>query len=121
MGDRANIAIKQHGGGHVYLYTHWGGYDLPDILKASLKRGKDRWGDEQYLARIIFCGMVNDDSQGTTGYGISNSIGDNEHDILVIDCDKLTVSQCEYDTLDKPKKTWKFSKYIKLRNGTPVI
>ena len=57
MGDRGNIIVKD-GNSEVYLYTHWTGSDLPDVLRSALKRGKSRWNDGPYLARIIFCEIV---------------------------------------------------------------
>jgi hypothetical protein len=87
MGDRGNIKI-----GGVYLYTHWAGSEISQILRDALKRGRSRWTDESYLARIIFCEMIKHDVMGTTGYGISTEIIDNEHDILEVNCDKQTVN-----------------------------
>jgi hypothetical protein len=76
MGDRANILIKSVSGGKVCLYTHNFGYSLPETLKSAMIRGKNRWTDEQYLARIIFCEMIQSDVLGETGFGISHHIGD---------------------------------------------
>jgi len=81
MGDRGNIIVKD-GESTVYLYTHWSGSNLPESIQASLKRGKDRWTDGQYLARILFDDMVQGD-RGLTGYGISSVIGDGGTDIEV--------------------------------------
>lgn len=75
MGDRGNIVV-QGDGSKVFLYTHWTGSDLPNILKRALKRGESRWDDAQYLTRIIFCEMVGYDINGTTGFGISSVEGD---------------------------------------------
>jgi len=87
MGDRGNIKV-----GKVYLYTHWGGSEIPEILKKALVRGMGRWNDEPYLTRIIFCEMIKDDVMGDTGYGISTHICDNEHEILEVDCNTQTVN-----------------------------
>lgn len=89
MGDRGNIIVKSDNS-KVYLYTHWTGSDLPDVIKSGLKRGTDRWDDGQYLARILFCEMIGNDTKGTSGFGISSEIGDGGTDILV-DVDKQTV------------------------------
>lgn len=91
MGDRANVAVVDNGE-RVYLYTHSSGYDLPDTVRRALARGTDRWTDAPYLTRIIFCEMIGGDSiRGTTGYGISPRVGDNEHPIIVVDCDAQQV------------------------------
>lgn len=84
---RGNIVVRTTGP-DLYLYTHWGGYALDDILKRALKRGEDRWNDDQYLARIIFCEMVKEDIDGTMGYGVGTELGDNEYDLLI--CDTVT-------------------------------
>lgn len=89
MGDRGNIVIKE-GRNQVWLYTHWSGSDIEDTLKSALSKAPDRRADAPYLARIVFQELVGDD-HGTTGYGISGSIGDNEHPVLVCDCDTQTV------------------------------
>ena len=86
MGDRGNIAVLQSGGDQVWLYSHWGGYDLPNRLKAGLIAGKGRWTDEAYLAKIIFGHAVPSDNwHQETGYGISCRMQDNENPILVVD------------------------------------
>lgn len=88
MGDRANVYIRNNNDHGVYLYTHWGGSNLPETVRAALARSQGRWQDDPYLARIIFCEMLGDDTsdwRGTTGYGISAVIGDNEHPIIVVD------------------------------------
>ena len=88
MGDRGNIIVKDNGS-EVYLYTHWSGSDLPEVVQKSLQRGRDRWNDGQYLARILFCDMLDGD-KGTTGFGISSVIGDGGTDITV-NVDEQTV------------------------------
>ena len=93
MGDRGNIVIKQDGGkGEIYLYSHWGGEELPKTLRAALVRGKGCWDDSPYLARIIFCEMVKGHEMSETGFGISTYECDNEHDLLIVDPDKQTVT-----------------------------
>lgn len=95
MGDRGNIAIQYEGNKakRVYFYTHWKGSDMSKIVAAALERGKGRWGDDSYLARVIFCELVKDDVEGETGYGISLDAGDNEHPFLVVDLESQTVFQ----------------------------
>jgi hypothetical protein len=73
MGDRANVYIHEGDEPGVYLYTHWTGTELPDTVRASLDspRGRSRYNDAAYLARIIFEDMISDDLGSETGYGIS--------------------------------------------------
>lgn len=91
MGDRANVVIKDSDS-QVCLYTHWSGSDLPEILKAALIRGKSRWNDRAYLARIIFCEMVRGSEMELTGYGISQNIGDGGDNVIYVDIDAQTVT-----------------------------
>ena len=90
MGDRANVKVL-YGYDHppVYLYTHWGGHDLPATVHGALKR-KERWDDPSYLARIVFDAMVGGD-KGTTGHGIAPYLPDNEHPIIVLDSDNRKI------------------------------
>lgn len=85
MGDRGNIIVKDDDS-TVYLYTHWTGSELPDVLRESLKRAEkgDRLTDGPYLARIIFWDMIKDQHpEETSGFGISSVMGDGGTDITV--------------------------------------
>lgn len=68
MGDRANVVIKD-GDEAVCLYTHWNGTALPEVLRKAMTRGQQRWDDSSYLARIIFCDMVEGKERELTGFG----------------------------------------------------
>ena len=104
MGDRANIHVQEEGHEGVYLYSHWGGSGLPVHLQNALNRGRDRWDDGQYLARIIFCQMVGTDMTGTSGLGITSSVWDNGYPIIEVDPDNQTVS------IDD--RSWSFEEFI---------
>ena len=91
MGDRANVQVVD-GESNVFLYTHWTGTDLPQTLQKALVRGKERWQDGQYLARIIFCEMVGELADGLTGFGISSVVGDGDNRILTVDVEHQLVS-----------------------------
>jgi hypothetical protein len=93
VGDRANIVIREESswskppiGTHeaVFLYSHWSGYVLPEILREALDEGRDGWDDASYLARICFDRMIGTNQGGTIGYGIYTRLTDNEHDLLVL-------------------------------------
>lgn len=94
MGDRGNIRIVDNFDSteSVYLYTHWGGSAVRRYAANALDRGRDRWDDAPYLARIVFCEMLKDGGDDaimrTTGLGISTKICDNEHPIVCLDCGK---------------------------------
>lgn len=92
MGDRRNVQFKMQPA-DVFLYTHWGGSDLPLDVAIALKRGKRRWTDESYLCRIVFSQMIAGEVLGETGYGISTyPAGDAGYPAIVVNCDTQTVS-----------------------------
>lgn len=102
MGDRANIVVrdryvKDPGDREaVVLYSHWGGYEMPETLRKALAR-RQRWDDESYLARIIFDTMTEGDHGSETGYGISTRMPDNEYDLLVLDSERVyRLSEADY-------------------------
>ena len=104
MGDRANVNVKaSEDDKGVFLYTHWSGTELPVILKRALAK-RWRWGDDQYLARIIFDEMIGDRQGNETGYGISSYCGDGNSRVLVVDTKSQSVS---FDD-----KSWTFEEYI---------
>lgn len=92
MGDRGNIVVEQSDGSRIFLYAHWDGSELPGILQRALKK-RWRWSDEAYLTRIIFSEMIKDSVMAETGYGISTYLIDNQHPLLVVNCDKDRVSR----------------------------
>ena len=94
MGDRANCVVKD-GDSEVFLYTHWGGEDLPKVVQAALQR-QWRWDDGQYLARIIFEELIPPNLRHTeTGFGITSTLGDNEHPLIVVD---VPAEQVRFET-----------------------
>jgi len=75
IGDRNNIKVtfRNGGGGSVYLYSHWGGSGLEDIVRDAVATS-GRVEDESYFTRILFCKILGDDLRdwrGETGFGIS--------------------------------------------------
>lgn len=100
MGDRANIVVRQENNtnkGDVWFYTHWRGHDIADVVKSALAK-KERWEDSSYLARIIFDELRGDDN-GTTGFGISTTLQDNEHEIIVVDVPNQVVFKIKESSL----------------------
>lgn len=89
MGDRGNIVIRADWpddlGEHeaVFLYGHWSGHDMPELLRRALAK-RERWTDESYLARIIFDEVIGEHQGSGTGFGISTRLTDNEYDLLVL-------------------------------------
>ena len=92
MGDRANVCVVD-GDDKVFLYTHWGGTELPETLQAALRRGGDRWTDAPYLRRIIVSEMIGPDRlMATTGVGIATHPPDGEDRVLRVDTEAQTVT-----------------------------
>lgn len=118
MGDRGQIKI-----GGVYLYTHWGGYNIKNILQRALNK-RWRWDDEEYLARIIFESMIERERGTETGYGIGTAMhGDLNHPLLEVDTKRQRVIErktvWDYEEkIEKPLEIteWSFEDFIKQKN-----
>jgi hypothetical protein len=99
MGARAQVEVKMWGGNpSVFLYTHWDSYELPTVVAEALASdaGRARGTDNEYLARIIFCRMVGDDTTGETGYGIGTAAhSDLDYPPIVVDPNEATVTHEE--------------------------
>ena len=107
MGDRANVFVHSGDRPGVYLYTHWSGTELPEALRRALAN-RERWFDDQYLARIILDEMTAGRESVFTGYGISAYCGDGENRILDVDTDKQIVTM---KINQKPTQSWPFQVY----------
>ena len=119
MGDRANIKMIYEDRKVVWFYGHWAGRQLPELLQKGLIKGKDRWDDDCYLARILFQTMLDGDDD-TTGFGISPWITDNERPILAVDVanQQVRIENEEGDRLEDPciGMVIGFEDYIKLED-----
>ena len=89
MGDRNNIKVTYHTGDSVYLYSHWGGSGLGDIVQQALDTS-GRVHDESYFTRVLFSRMVADDINGDTGYGIATYAPDQDYGNKMIHIDYST-------------------------------
>ena len=96
MGDRGNVVVVSS---HplptgavrrpVYLYSHWGGSELPLDVQRALQRHQ-RWDHPAYLARILFCEILPaKEHDGEIGFGISPFISDNEHTFIVVEDERV--------------------------------
>src|SRR5205085_2759543 len=97
MGMRRNIELDYGGEVKIYLYTHWGAEHLEDVLRDALIRGRFRWSDPEYLARIIFSEMTRYEVLDTDGYGIAPYIMDDEFPTIEVDLRKQTVAGVPFD------------------------
>lgn len=106
MGDRGNVYVRRDAEHGVYLYTHWCGSELPATVGEALRKGKSRWNDPSYLARIIFCEMIRGDRDDLAGFGISDMLEDNEHPIVVVDVEYQRIQfvpeeKCPHNMLEE--------------------
>jgi hypothetical protein len=92
MGERGNICMVQEDCNKIYFYTHWRGDEVNKITKSALIRGKKRWDNESYLARIVFNEMTKGEEMEETGFGISTYECDNSYPIPFICSAKKTVT-----------------------------
>lgn len=95
MGDRANIYIvdrrkvadDDYETQGIYLYTHWNGYDWPEMLRQALatEHATRRRTDEPYLVRILVDQLFRSIRDEETGGGISTYLTDNSYPVTVLD------------------------------------
>lgn len=90
MGDRSNIVVVQPDNSRIWLYGHWMGEDNYRVVGEVLSR-RERWNDFPYLTRMLFSKMIEGDLDSDTGYGISNTMCDNEYFIVVLRPDQTVV------------------------------
>ena len=69
MGDRAMAEIKTEGGS-LFVYTHWGGSNLPEQAKEAVRKAEPRWGDLPYATRIIVDQLTKDGRDSKTDFGL---------------------------------------------------
>jgi len=118
MGDRAVIVIEKDNSGlfphEIYFYTHWRGSEIKEILQDALKRGKERWDDGSYLARIIFCSLIGDKKDTTTGFGISTAIVDSEYRLLCVNMEEgvVRIRNSKISLDSEVIQTWTFAEYV---------
>jgi hypothetical protein len=127
MGDRANYGFVMRNADEtniLWLYLHWGGYDMADRFARALENSIERWGDEPYAIRMTVQYILNDLDIGPSdlGSGLSvNFIGDNEHTLHVVDFGDrdhdATVSLYDefrghWNDFPTPKVTFRIMDYI---------
>jgi len=110
MGDRANVKIVQHSNKpdraeNIYLYTHWGGHDLPQSLQCAMEFARGRWTDESYFTRCLITEICKS-ATDATGFGVSTYPTDNEHDILEVDAEAQKVRLLSREGYFDESKDW---------------
>ena len=69
MGDRRMAELKLNKGS-IYVYSHWGGFGMPDDAVNAIRSAQPRWGDEPYAARIIVDQLTKGSRDEETGHGL---------------------------------------------------
>jgi hypothetical protein len=104
MGDRAQVQFlfnTEEQYREVWFYTHNEGWRLPYTITNAIRRGKSRWNDDEYLARIIFSEMIQKDVMAEYGFAIGvYRHADLQYPVIIVDCVRQAVS---FDD----GKTWK--------------
>lgn len=119
MGDRANVFIPMIGADFktpsgVYLYDHWGGATLPYHVQSALAR-RQRWDHDCYLARMIYCEMIrNQDFDDECGPAICSHRPDNEHPVIVVNCNTQKVGFAMEGQEPRCYIEWTFDEYVAL-------
>lgn len=103
MGDRRQVHIKNI---NLWIYTHWGGYDLPGVVVKAIKLAQERWHDTTYCSRIIAMHVMQENSSGATGCGISDHSMYSEYNDIIIDTESLTVQIGQHE--------WSFKEFAKI-------
>jgi len=101
MGDRGQVELISSDG-TLFLYTHWGASTLPQVVSDALARGRGRWGDDEYLNRIIFSEMIQDCVLDETGFGIGLGLHGDVWRVVVVNHTDQTVliKEPNYDKVD---------------------
>ncbi|NDC88402.1 MAG: hypothetical protein EB075_06300 [Bacteroidetes bacterium] len=92
MGDRNNIKITYSTGDSIYLYGHWIGNEIQDIVRDAMENS-GRVTDESYFARVLFSKMIESDIHGETGYGIAPYVVDHCYGNKMVHIDYRGVSE----------------------------
>lgn len=113
LGDRGQVFVEDTG---VYLYTHWHATPLPGIVAGALDK-EARWGDPEYLARIVFEAMVRRGGNETTGFGIGTAQHGDVWRVVRLNCDEQTVQLDEsvgFGRADEPDPPVSFRRFIEM-------
>lgn len=112
MGDRANCIVLQNTyeeNPPVWLYTHWNGSDLLKLVQRAIAK-RWRWDDSSYLTRIIFDTMTARQQGEETGFGITTSEIDSNHEHIIVD-PKLQEVRIEDRVTNEAFERWSFEEF----------
>ena len=110
MGDRAMAEIKTEGGS-LFVYTHWGGYNLPQDAKNAILVAKPRWDDLPYATKIIVDQLIKEGRDLSAGFGLM--LGPNAEDEYNNDTPSVIIDLLERELIvvrEGNRETQHFSK-----------
>ncbi len=100
MGDRVNVGIKTSKGDTVFLYLHWGGSDIHEIVAKAISHAMLRDNDESYFTRIFVSRVIDTDWDKETSVGMSinelSTMGDG-YEVPVYNYTDKTISLYQED------------------------
>jgi len=119
MGMRGNIQIKQpYSEESIFLYTHWRGHHIKEILADAIVKAGGRRNDPSYFTRILFQEMLNGD-ESTNSFGISiGQIEDNEYLVPRVEWEAIDIiiwMPNDFETEDET--AFKASEWVDLYAG----
>jgi hypothetical protein len=75
MGDRrmpAHTVVEiKTSNGSLYVYSHWGGSELPGDAVEAILAARSRWDDEPYATRIIVDQLTKGSRDKATDHGLT--------------------------------------------------
>ena len=140
MGERGNIvflfdpANPGEVARRVYLYTHWRGHLLDEILRKAMNlketwpegfgtltgtvRESCRWYDASYFARVVFNRLTRGDEDGVLSFGIDVDRTLPDYDELHVDTVSKTVRQVRLDPIEGKEGRWEGVAEVTVREWT---
>lgn len=88
MGDRAHVYVHEGDRPGVWIYTHWRGYELPELVRDALNtpQARARIHDTGYLTRILIS-QLTAGADPETGWGVDTVPSDTGDGHRVVDVD----------------------------------
>ncbi len=88
MGDRAHVYVHEGDRPGVWIYTHWRGYELPELVRDALNtpQARARMSDTGYLTRILIT-QLTAGADPETGWGVDTVPSDTGDGNRVVDVD----------------------------------
>jgi len=121
MGERGNIFVPAEGvqttPTGIYLYTQWRGASTLAVARHVLRK-RLRWGDPDYLTRILFCALIEEPESEEIGFGIGTVLCDHNYPSVVVDTITQRVGVAEPGCEHAPIVSWSFEDFAAM---TPKV